>query len=1248
MLKWIGKALGATAPERGGEQPTGFLARLANCLEGVDVVPGRDFRPNVVTDNGGRAGLGKAIIAFVADGTSPAVLSELGQRTQVAAFLGIAHAYQQQKSKGLQSLYDALAPSDALHLVRWGQVLAASANRHARSLSLAMPDGSQWLELLLLHITGESSRDAARTRASASSLTMDIVEAALHSAGLPASALVVSAFSSPLQRYRSRAVLLGVATLAGYAKAVERNADLIRPHLLDRDIDHRVHVLDMLARLDDVTVPFFSAELVALACASSRQVRTPAAVLVARCGLAALAPLKAMVASGKPDERAQALRLVMELSRTGGDNALGQYARETAAADKAPSVQVLVAEWNGAVAAAETEVAYQYDMPVIEWAALTPAVSSAVEAMWRGIHAEVSQLNASRTARHAMDAAQGQTHKLYLLEQLDPAELNLLKESLRDPGPPSDRFRSSWSWRNTVFQGQINALAKREGMTPSALMKVLCFFNVGPNDSGRLGQSIQPFNSMHATQQQPSLLHLAAMLQQMGLPTEGLLLDFCNGWNALGTGWSGAALWPYFAHHRDALVAMLLSPGTAEYGTTRAPLFRAVAVLPTPPSQVVNALFDLALGSAKAERPAAQQALASHPGKEARIIAALSDGRAEIRTAAAQWLGSLRHDPAIGPLDAAVASEKHDVAKGAMLDALQALGRPVECYLNRDTLLSEASRLLAKGAPRDISWFPFDAMPGVTWADSGEAVHHDILRWMVVQAMRQKNVEPNAVLRKYCAMFEPKGRERLGQFVLDTWMAEDIHPIDADEAMKMARAESTQLFNSMQQHPTWYKESPHLGKSVEQLLAERLPGFLKHPRGSAIASKGVLAVAAACAGGGAAQPVAQYLKEYYGKRASQGRALITMLAWIEHPSATQLMLSVGSRFRTKGFQEEATRQAQALAERKNWTMAELADRTVPTGGFDESGVLELPYGERMFIARLQPGFKISLENPDGKKITSLPQPRADDDQDLAKESKKSFSAARKELKTVVDMQSGSLYEAMCTEREWSYDDFDLYFHRHPIVRHLVQRLVWMEVDGDGSVKRTFRPLDDGTLTNAHDEPMELRPEARVRMAHDAFIDAVDSGLWQRHLADYEVQPLFAQLGRTQYTKPAGGNDATEVTEFTGHLMESFQLRGLALKRGYTRGRAEDGGWFMTYDKRFTTLGITAYVQFTGSPLPEENRKVALVSLWFAKEGVSSWQRPQVPLANVPRVLLTECYNDLRLLAAAGQGFDKDWEKICSM
>ena len=145
------------------------------------------------------------------------------------------------------------------------------------------------------------------------------------------------------------------------------------------------------------------------------------------------------------------------------------------------------------------------------------------------------------------------------------------------------------------------------------------------------------------------------------------------------------------------------------------------------------------------------------------------------------------------------------------------------------------------------------------------------------------------------------------------------------------------MYQSIRQWPQYYQDNPLRNASQEQITASYLPSYLKQPAGSAASSKGLLAVAAACAGERAAPVAQRYLKEWYGTRAAQGRALIVMLAWIEHPSATQLMLSVGSRFRTKSFQEEATRQAELLAERKGWTIGELADRTIPTAGFDEDG-----------------------------------------------------------------------------------------------------------------------------------------------------------------------------------------------------------------------------------------------------------------------------------------------------------------------
>ncbi len=213
------------------------------------------------------------------------------------------------------------------------------------------------------------------------------------------------------------------------------------------------------------------------------------------------------------------------------------------------------------------------------------------------------------------------------------------------------------------------------------------------------------------------------------------------------------------------------------------------------------------------------------------------------------------------------------------------------------------------------------------WSDTGEPVPVETLQWLIAQAVKAKSPEPNAILRKYCAMFEPSDREQLGQFLLESWMAEDTRPIEPDEALAKARQQAQWTHQSMASYPQHYEDNPLLGASVEQLTAAYLPGFSREPAGSAIAAKGVLAVAAACAGERAAAPVGRYLKEWYGMRAAQGKALIAMLAWIEHPSATQLMLSVGSRFRTKSFQDEATRQAagagraQGLDRRTSWPTA---------------------------------------------------------------------------------------------------------------------------------------------------------------------------------------------------------------------------------------------------------------------------------------------------------------------------------------
>jgi hypothetical protein len=246
------------------------------------------------------------------------------------------------------------------------------------------------------------------------------------------------------------------------------------------------------------------------------------------------------------------------------------------------------------------------------------------------------------------------------------------------------------------------------------------------------------------------------------------------------------------------------------------------------------------------------------------------------------------------------------------------------------------------------------------------------------------------------------------------------------------------------------------------------------------------------------------------------------------------------------------------------------------------------------------------------------------------------------------MQKERLYESMCTQRTWQAEDWELYLNQHPIVGRYCQTLVWLAYDGDTLVT-SFRPLADRSLTDHQDEEVKLAKQHTIRLAHDCHLPEKERNAWMEHLRDYEVVPLFPQFGRTPFTLSEEKKKETEISDFRGHLISAFALRGKATKLGYIRGEAEDAGWFYVYKKNFIGLELQAVIEFTGNFLPEEDRTVALHHLYFyrqPKEQGATYSRysSKIPLGQIPPVLLAECWNDIRAIAAEGTGYDPEWEK----
>ena len=498
-----------------------------------------------------------------------------------------------------------------------------------------------------------------------------------------------------------------------------------------------------------------------------------------------------------------------------------------------------------------------------------------------------------------------------------------------------------------------------------------------------------------------------------------------------------------------------------------------------------------------------------------------------------------------------------------MLDALQALGQPVETVPRpRRARRPRPTKAVAKGLPKDLDWFAWDGLPAVRWADSASRCRCTILQWLLAQAVKAKSPEPNAMLRKYCR--HVRGRATASGSASSSsrpGSPRTSRPIDPSEAQRQARSRPRRAAPvDAAASPQYYQDDPlrqerRTSRSRRRYLpvAPRAARPARPPRARACWRSWRPARRARRRAAGAQR----YLKEWYGMRASQGKALIVMLAWIDHPSATQLMLSVGSRFRTKSFQEEATRQAEALAERKGWTVGELADRTIPTAGLRRRRACSSCRTATACSPRACcPTSPSSCATPEGKAIKALPAPRQTDDEDQVKEAKKALAAAKKELKARRrrSRPSGSTRRCAPSGPGRSRTGTATSAGTRSCGTSC-QRLVWV---GDARRRRDAAGLPAARRRHAHRRRRRggrrSRRDARVRLAHDSNLDADQVAAWQaapRRLRG--ARRCSSSSARAAYALPDEQRPARRSTDFEGHLLEAFALRGRARKLGYTRG-----------------------------------------------------------------------------------------------
>ncbi|MGB3439106.1 MAG: DUF4132 domain-containing protein [Actinophytocola sp.] len=362
---------------------------------------------------------------------------------------------------------------------------------------------------------------------------------------------------------------------------------------------------------------------------------------------------------------------------------------------------------------------------------------------------------------------------------------------------------------------------------------------------------------------------------------------------------------------------------------------------------------------------------------------------------------------------------------------------------------------------------------------------------------------------------------------------------------------------------------------------------------------------------------------------------LDVLAEIGTDVALMHLNGIAQKVKFAGLKQRAGEKIELVAAKLGLTAAQLADRLVPDLGLAGDGTLVLDYGPRKFVVGFDEALRPTVSDEDGTRRKSLPKPGAKDDQDLATAAYQRFSALKKDVRTLAGDQITRLERAMVAGRRWSHEDFALYFSGHPLLWHVVRRLVWSVYDTDDKPVGAFRLAEDRTLADADDETYTPPDGTTFGVAHPLHLgDALAA--WAAVFADYEILQPFPQLGRPVLALTDDERAALTLARFDKVTVSVGRVLGLT-KRGWERTTPQDGGveagvvkplaggWFGVIELE---EGIVA-----GDPtMLGENQQIRRVFLSTDHDGW--WGREATSFGTIDAVSASELLADLTELVSA--------------
>ncbi len=357
---------------------------------------------------------------------------------------------------------------------------------------------------------------------------------------------------------------------------------------------------------------------------------------------------------------------------------------------------------------------------------------------------------------------------------------------------------------------------------------------------------------------------------------------------------------------------------------------------------------------------------------------------------------------------------------------------------------------------------------------------------------------------------------------------------------------------------------------------------------------------------------------------------LDVLADIGTEVALSHLNSIAEKVKFKGLKTKAQEKVAQIAAELGLSRDQLADRLVPRLGLDDEASLVIDYGPRRFTVGFDEQLKPFVLDPDGKRRKDLPKPGAKDDQDQAPLEHKRFMALKKDVRAIASDQIHRLERAMVDQRTWTTDEFHTVLAGHPLLWHIVRRLVW--ITGEG---HSFRLAEDRTLADSNDDEFTLPEGSAVRVAHPADLHDVLEA-WGEVFADYEILQPFPQLGRPLHVLPSGGDVLPQLKKYCDVDYPVGKILSLT-KKGWVRGEPQDGGVECWITRPLPTGGALVASLDPGIAVGAIDifPELKFTELWYSSDGQGYWssQRTAATTFQADPITLSELLSELESLRA---------------